>query len=662
MLRTALVVLATLATLVSARAAGEAEWRQCLEGRHNLEAMQAACSKILAEPGLSPSDRARALFGRGMALVLRREPKTALKDFDAALVIKAEAADYHLWRGRAAGESGNPDEAIRSFAEAARLSPGWSVAHNNLGAAYARKGDVDRALAEFDLALKSAPDNLLALKNKGEALERKGRKEEAIAAFRRVAAAPLPVEDDGRRAREQAEAHLKRLAPAPPRATADDHRTCEIGNPDARLAACDKVIADGQAVAAERIAAYYSRSGILYDRRQYEAVISDLDQLVALKGDHALALNRRGLAKAELNRNTEAVADYDKALAADPALIRAWMYRGDANRNRGEFERALADYEQALKRDPLALWALRGRGYTYERMGLFAEAEQVYRQVLAGQPRRDNPDDRRARRSAETDLKRIAAALQARSRFANPIGSRAALIIANTRYKGSFEALATPANDASALAAALKHVGFKDADIVVRHDLDRRGMTAALREFEATARTVDWALVYFAGHGVRARSNLDYMIPIDAQVESERDLADEAVALERVAERIADAKKLQMIVFDACRSNDLTRRLYASSDAQRAAPASAAPFEAAGLMIAFSARRGQSAYDGKVHSPFAEALLANLEKPGIDLEAALAATADHVRKATRDAQVPEIYGLGYGKGIVLRSASPAGQR
>lgn len=437
-------------------------------------------------------------------------------------------------------------------------------------------------------------------------------------------------------------------------ASETDRAVCLHAGGDKKLEACARVIADAKESPAGRAAAFYSRSGLLYDRRQYEAVIADLDQLLALQPSHALAYNRRGLAKQEMNRNTDAIADFDKAIAIDPSLAWAYNNRGNTHRNRGEYDNALADYSEALKREPAYLFPLRNRAYAYERMGLFAEAERTYRQVLAAPGRLGNADDRRAKRDAETDLRRIASILQARTRVAGPIGSRAALLIANTKYKSAFDTLATPANDARALSAALKGLGFSDDDVIVRHDLDRRGMIAALREFEARARSVDWAFVFFAGHGVRARNNLDYMIPVDAQITSERDLADEAVALERVVERIADAKKLQLVVFDACRGNELTRRLYASADARRASTASVAPLEAPGLMLAFSARRGQSAFDGKTHSPFAEALIANLEKPGADLETVFTATVNQVRKATKEQQSPEIYGLGYGKGVVLK--------
>ncbi len=441
-----------------------------------------------------------------------------------------------------------------------------------------------------------------------------------------------------------------------------DRTACLQASGDKAVALCGRIIADAKSSIEHRSVALFRRASVLGDRRQYEAAIADLDQLVTLQPNHALAFNRRGHSKAELNRHDQAIADFDKAIAIDPGLARAYNGRGNAHRAKGEFDRALVDYAEAMQREPGFLWPLRNRAYAHERLGLFAEAEAGYQQVIQAEGRPDNNDDRRAKRDAESDLRRLSALKEARARNEVRASKRVALIIANTKYKGTFDRLATPANDARALAAALKRLGFKDEDVVERHDLDRKAMIAALRAFEAKARTADWATVFFAGHGVRARSNLDYMIPIDANITSEKDLADEAVALERVVERIADAKKLQLVVFDACRGNELTRRLYSSTETKRAAATTNPPFEAPGLIIAFSARRGQSAFDGKTHSPFVEALLANLDKPGVDLETVLSGTAEQVRKATREQQSPEIYGLGYGKGVALGPGAIAGQR
>ncbi len=526
---------------------------------------------------------------------------------------------------------------------------------NARGVTHSRQGDHSKAIEQFSAAIKADPRFLLAYKNRGEAYERIGDLAKAVSDYSFIIAAPARLgEADDERVKVEAATYLKRLSSAAGPSRAGDRAACERAGPDARIEACSRIVADSNATPTEQVAALMFRAGVYYERRQLEAVVADLDRILKIKPDHAPALARRGMAKGDLNRITEAIADFDAALKFDPSHAWALNGRGNAYRSLGQFDKAVADYDAALGIDANYLWPMRNKASAHERIGLFEEAEAGYRRVINSPGRLGNNDDRRAKQEAQNDLKRLEGLKEARARSEVRLPRRVALVIANTRYTGSFDALATPAGDGAAVAAALRRIGFKDEDVVERYDLDRRSMIAALREFEGKARTADWAMVFFAGHGVRARSNLDYMIPIDAHIESERDLADEAVALERVVERISDAKKLQLVVFDACRSNELTRRLYSVTDQQRSATPSAAPFEGPGLILAFSARRGQSAFDGRTNSPFVEALLANMGKPGADLERVLSATAEQVKKATHDQQVPEIYGLGYGKGVALR--------
>jgi len=77
---------------------------------------------------------------------------------------------------------------------------------------------------------------------------------------------------------------------------------------------------------------------------------------------------------------------------------------------------------------------------------------------------------------------------------------------------------------------------------------------------------------------------------------------------------------------------------------------------APGLILAFSARHGQSAFDGTAHSPFADALLKQLEAPGQQLDVLFSKVANDVRNATKDRQTPEIFGLEYGRGLSFQQA------
>src|SRR3954447_15319004 len=75
---------------------------------------------------------------------------------------------------------------------------------------------------------------------------------------------------------------------------------------------------------------------------------------------------------------------------------------------------------------------------------------------------------------------------------------RVALVIGNNAYR-NVAALKNPVNDAGLIAAALKQDGF---DVNVANDLGQDALVKALRSFRDQADGADWAVVYYAGHGI----------------------------------------------------------------------------------------------------------------------------------------------------------------
>ena len=115
-----------------------------------------------------------------------------------------------------------------------------------------------------------------------------------------------------------------------------------------------------------------------------------------------------------------------------------------------------------------------------------------------------------------------------------PTSRRVALIIGNGAYT-TVDRLKNPANDASAVAAALTRLGF---DVVEKHDLGVVQMQRVLRDFEDKAEGAEWALVYYAGHGLE-QNGKNWLIPVDAELTRATDLPDEAIPVERVLDRLS---------------------------------------------------------------------------------------------------------------------------
>ncbi|MFI9605522.1 tetratricopeptide repeat protein, partial [Streptomyces sp. NPDC052043] len=74
------------------------------------------------------------------------------------------------------------------------------------------------------------------------------------------------------------------------------------------------------------------------------------------------------------DRDEEALAELDRAVAADPHNARAWAYRGDVHRWLDQTDRALSDLTVALDLDPQDAWALVSRGEAHQQAGHYDQA------------------------------------------------------------------------------------------------------------------------------------------------------------------------------------------------------------------------------------------------------------------------------------------------
>ncbi|WP_431206371.1 caspase family protein [Bradyrhizobium betae] len=234
---------------------------------------------------------------------------------------------------------------------------------------------------------------------------------------------------------------------------------------------------------------------------------------------------------------------------------------------------------------------------------------------------------------------------------------RVALVIGNSAYK-SAPKLGNPVNDATLVGSMFKLAGFDSVD--VRLDLNASDMRRALREFAGRTRDADVAVVYYAGHGIELDGN-NYLIPTDAALESDGDVLDETIPVERVQFSVEPAKQLRLIILDACRDNPFARTMKRTL-ASRAMGRGLAKVEptSPNTMIAFAAKAGSTASDGDTrNSPFATAIAEHLPKPGLDLRKAFGFVRDDVLKRTGYKQEPFVYGSLGGDDVPLVAARPA---
>jgi uncharacterized caspase-like protein len=233
---------------------------------------------------------------------------------------------------------------------------------------------------------------------------------------------------------------------------------------------------------------------------------------------------------------------------------------------------------------------------------------------------------------------------------------RVALVLGNSAYQNAAP-LANPINDGAAVAATLKAAGFDYVDS--RHDLSALEVRRALRDFADRARDADIAIVYYAGHGIEV-DGTNYLIPVDAKLERDSDVYDEAFSLDRVLLAIEPAKQLRLVILDACRDNPFAKTMKRTL-ASRAIGQGLAKVEptSPNTLIAYSAKAGSTALDGDKNSPFTAALVRHITTPGLDVRKAFGFVRDDVLKNTSYKQEPYVYGSLGGDDVPLVPAKPA---
>lgn len=228
---------------------------------------------------------------------------------------------------------------------------------------------------------------------------------------------------------------------------------------------------------------------------------------------------------------------------------------------------------------------------------------------------------------------------------------RVALVIGNSTY-AKVPKLANPINDSGAIEALLEAAGF---DKVVRADnLGAAQMRRALRDFSDEVRDADIAVVFYAGHGMEMNGT-NYLIPVDAVLERDIDVADETVSLDRINQVLEQAKRLRLVILDACRDNPFVRSMRRTL-AGRAIGRGLAPVEVASTdtLIAYAAKAGSTAADGEgTNSPYTSAMLKHLATPGLDIRLALGRVRDEVLRTTSRRQEPFVYGSLGGAEVTL---------
>lgn len=211
---------------------------------------------------------------------------------------------------------------------------------------------------------------------------------------------------------------------------------------------------------------------------------------------------------------------------------------------------------------------------------------------------------------------------------------RLALVIGNSSYE-TVKALPNPANDARAVAQLLNTAGF---EVVMAFDLNGDTLRQVLSEFGARiteAGPNSAVLVYYAGHGLQVDGE-NFLVPVDARIEKEEDVAEQAVRLADVMQALENApSRIRIVILDACRNNPFSALGDASGKGLAIVDAPA------GSIVAYATAPGTEAFDGAgQHSPYTAAFIKTAKQPGLPIEQLFKRVRVLVAEATDAKQMP----------------------
>jgi uncharacterized caspase-like protein len=195
-----------------------------------------------------------------------------------------------------------------------------------------------------------------------------------------------------------------------------------------------------------------------------------------------------------------------------------------------------------------------------------------------------------------------------------------------------------------------------------RFDLDKAAIDRKIRDFATALTGAEAGIFFYSGHGLQVAGQ-NYIVPIDAELNTGAALELEMVRLETV-HRIMERQTTTNILFlDACRNNPLARNLARAMGARAVEIGRGlAPVQSGvGTLISFSTQPDNVALDGiGRNSPFTGALVKHMTGSSDDLGSLLIEVRNDVVRETQGRQVPWEHTALTGKFYFSRSSGTTG--
>ncbi len=559
-----------------------------LHNKGDLDRAAADCEEAIRIDAKYPA----AYAVRGYLRRTKRDYDGALADINEAIRLDPKFASAYTTRGFIWNDKRDYDRAIADFDQSIRLEPTYAVPYGNRCWALYYKREFDRALKDCDHAVSLNFKRTWVFTTRGLIWMEKRDYERAVTDFD----------------------NALRLDP-------------------------------------KYAIAYYNRARAWGRRNDFDRAIADYSEAIRFNAQYADAYVQRGYAYRQKRDYDQALADFDKALRINAKNPFGYYARGVTWLDRREYDRAIAEFDEVIRLDPNYHGALTNRGLAFERKGDTDRARTDFEAALALPEAHSSGSGKWAHQTARERLAQLAVTKSASAQATQPEpteaekpvvrpsmrtsierGPRVALIIGNTRYPDADPPLNQPKKDARAFTDELKRLGF---EVDFAENLTKLALQRTLENFKKKIKPQSTALFFFSGLGIQANRQ-SYILPVDAQIWTELDIARDGVNIETIlTEMNGQGASVKLAIIDAARRNPYERRV-------RSAAAGLAPVNIGkDSLVIYSAGIGQVFNEtAGEQSLFTTELIKELRSPGVSADEVFTRARIGVSRASDAEQVP----------------------
>jgi tetratricopeptide (TPR) repeat protein len=275
----------------------------------------AGCSALIQASKGRSQNLYRIYNNRGIAHSRKGDHALAIQDFNEAIRLNPNDANFYRNRGAEYYSELDYDHAIQDFNDAARLNPNFAFAYYDLGNAYAGRGvayankddyghaiqDFNQAIQDYDESIRLNPKYAYAYYGRGLTYDRRGLAHDNKDDYDRAiqdyneAIRLSPNDEDAYRYRGFAYNHNGDYA----RAIQDLNEATHMNPKDAL--------------------AFVARGAAYIHESDYEQTVQDLDEAIRLNPKDAIVYEGRGDAYLFQSNLPAAVSDFEKTISGAPS-------------------------------------------------------------------------------------------------------------------------------------------------------------------------------------------------------------------------------------------------------------------------------------------------------------------------------------------------------